>query len=257
MAKVKVLILTTSGTNCDSETLSAFEECKAQAEKAHINSLIANKDKIQQCDILALPGGFSYGDDISSGKILANEIKNKLSDAVRKFALSGKPIIGICNGFQILVKMGLLPDPELFEQTVSLSCNDSNKFECRWIYLKTQQTKCLWTKDLPSTIDLPIAHGEGKFTAKDGKILKDLENNGQIVFRYCSKEGLKPSYPLDPNGSEEQIAAVCNKKGNILGIMPHPERFVFSFQHPLKKNMSGKYGWGKKIFQNAVDFTIS
>ncbi|MDR1721322.1 MAG: phosphoribosylformylglycinamidine synthase I [Endomicrobium sp.] len=259
MKKVKVLILRTAGTNCDWETQSAFELCGAAVERVHINTLIEKKDKIFEYDILAFPGGFSYGDDIASGKILSNEIKSKLGDKVRKYALDGKPIIGICNGFQVLVKMGLLPDVKLFKQVSTLSYNDSNKFECRWVYLKTEkkignESCCIWAKNLPDVISLPVAHGEGKFIPNNEKLLDNLNKNNQIVFRYSSKEGNEPEYPLAPNGSAEQIAGICNIKGNILGLMPHPERYIFGLQHPAKKSFNGKYGWGKVIFQNAVDF---
>ncbi|MDR0724157.1 MAG: phosphoribosylformylglycinamidine synthase I, partial [Endomicrobium sp.] len=214
MKKVKVLILRTAGTNCDFETQSAFELCGASVERLHVNFLANNKNRILNYDILVFPGGFSYGDDIASGKILANEIKNKFQDQVKKFALSGKPIIGICNGFQVLVKMGLLPDPYLFEQTSTLSYNDSDKFECRWTYLKAEKTNCLWTKNLASVISLPVAHGEGKFIPKDNKLLEMLNKNNQIVLRYSTKEGKQADYPLCPNGSTENIAGICNKKGN-------------------------------------------
>ncbi|MDR2191311.1 MAG: phosphoribosylformylglycinamidine synthase subunit PurQ [Endomicrobium sp.] len=270
MKKVRALILRTAGTNCDCETQSAFELCGAVGEKAHINALIKDKDKIFEYDILVFPGGFSYGDDIASGKILANEIKNKLGAQIKKFALSGRPIIGICNGFQVLVKMGLLPDTDLFEQVSTLSYNDSAKFECRWTYLKTQKkvsenskaviknrvkrAECLWTQGLPEIISLPVAHGEGKFMPKDKNLLEELNNNNQIVFRYCAKDGGEPNYPLSPNGSVEQIAGICNKKGNVFGLMPHPERYVYALQHPARETYNGLHGWGKIIFQNAVDY---
>ncbi|OEG71891.1 hypothetical protein ATZ36_12050 [Candidatus Endomicrobiellum trichonymphae] len=191
---------------------------------------------------------------------MANEVKNKLGNRIKKFALSGRPIIGICNGFQVLVKMGLLPDPELFEQVSTLSYNDSDKFECRWVYLKTEkkiknESNCVWTKNLPDIISLPIAHGEGKFIPDGRKLLDSLNKNNQIVFRYCSKHGGKPEYPLDPNGSVDQIAGICNTAGNVFGLMPHPERYIFALQHPARKSFcGGVYGWGKVIFQNAVDF---
>ena len=259
MKKIRVLILRTAGTNCDYETQSAFELCGAIAERVHINTLIERKDKIFEYDILAFPGGFSYGDDIASGKILSNEVKNKLGDEVKKYALSGRPIIGICNGFQVLVKIGLLPDPELFEQISTLSYNDSDKFECRWVYLKTEkkikeESNCIWTKNLPDIISLPVAHGEGKFIPMNEKFLGNLNKNNQIVFRYSLKDGSEPEYPLAPNGSTEQIAGICNKKGNIFGLMPHPERYVFALQHPAREGFNSKYGWGKVIFQNAVNF---
>lgn len=259
MKKIKALILRTAGTNCDFEAQAAFELCGATAERVHINTLIEKKDKIFEYDILTFPGGFSYGDDIASGKILANEVKNKLGEKVKKFALSGKPIIGICNGFQVLAKMGLLPDPKLFEQISTLSYNDSDKFECRWVYLKTEkcvknESNCLWTKNLSDIISLPVAHGEGKFITKDKALLTNLEKNNQIVFRYSNSDGSKPQYPLDPNGSMAQIAGICNTKGNVFGLMPHPERYIYAMQHPGREGFDGKYGWGKVIFQNAVDF---
>ncbi|MDR3281835.1 MAG: phosphoribosylformylglycinamidine synthase I [Endomicrobium sp.] len=260
MKKNKVLILRTAGTNCDYETQSAFELCGIAVERVHISVLIENKSKIFEYDILVFPGGFSYGDDVASGKVLSNEIKNKLGSEVRKFALSGKPIIGICNGFQVLVKIGLLPDPELFTQVSTFSHNDYNKFECRWVYLKTgnkinNESNCIWTNKLPTIVSLPIAHGEGKFIPKNKSILNSLNKNNQIVFRYSSKDGNIPRYPLDPNGSVDNIAGICNKKGNVFGLMPHPERYIFHMQHPSRKNFTGKnHGWGKIIFQNAVDF---
>ncbi|AKL98019.1 phosphoribosylformylglycinamidine synthase I [Endomicrobium proavitum] len=258
MKKVKALILRTAGTNCDFETQAAFELCGASAEKLHVNELIEKRDKIFEYDILAFPGGFSYGDDIASGKILSNEVKNKLGEKVQKFALSGKPVIGICNGFQVLVKMGLLPDSKLFKQISTLSYNDSDKFECRWVYLKTEKqkgvSKSLWVQNLPNIISLPVAHGEGKFIPADKKLLDDLNKNNQVVFRYSSKDGKNPKYPLDPNGSTEQIAGICNAKGNVFGLMPHPERYVFALQHPGKEGFDGEHGWGKIIFQNAVDY---
>jgi phosphoribosylformylglycinamidine synthase len=259
MKKVKALILKTAGTNCDYETQAAFELCGATPYVVHINSLIEKKGKIFEYDILVFPGGFSYGDDIASGKILANEIKNKLGDEVKEFSLSGNPVIGICNGFQVLVKMGLLPDPELFEQISTLSYNDSDKFECRWVYLKTEkkirnESSCIWTKTLPDVITLPVAHGEGKFISINDNLLEKLNKNNQIVFRYSTKDGETPKYPLAPNGSVEQIAGICNIKGNVFGVMPHPERYVLALQHPAREAFDGEHGWGKIIFQNAVDF---
>lgn len=257
MNKPKVIIVRTAGTNCDYELQTAFEICGSNVDRVHINELIENKDKILSYDILAIPGGFSYGDDIASGKILANELKNKLGDNIKKFALSKKPIIGICNGFQVLVKMGLLPEPDNFEQTATLSYNDSNKFECRWVYLKTEKTdgntKCIWTKNLPDIISLPVAHGEGKFVADD-TVLKNIEENNQVVFRYSTYDGQYPKYPLAPNGSFNQIAGICNKDGNVFGLMPHPERYIYKLQHPARQGYDDEYGWGKKIFQNAIDF---
>ncbi len=259
MAKPKAIVIRTAGTNCDCETKAAFELAGATAERVHINRLISGEVKLSDYQILAIPGGFSYGDDIASGKILANELKYKLGGKLQEFAQAGKPIIGICNGFQVLVKMGLLPDETKFQQTTTLTFNDSEKFECRWINLKTvhasgKKSDCPWTLDVPDIIQLPIAHGEGKFIASDDKTLEDIENNGQVVFRYCDVNGKLARYPYNPNGSANSIAGICSKKGNVFGLMPHPERFVFSYQHPSRKSMDGgQYGWGLTIFKNAVN----
>lgn len=262
--KPKAIILRTAGTNCDFETKAAFELAGAEAERVHINRLIRKEVRLSDYQLLAFPGGFSYGDDIASGKILANEFKNKLGGELKEFAEAGKPVIGICNGFQVLVKMGLLPDEKAFSQTTTLSFNDSDKFECRWIYLKTNpkletrnaKTNCIWTKDLPEIIPLPVAHGEGKFIAKDDKTLHQLEHNNQVVFRYCDGKGKSAGYPVNPNGSVNDIAAICNPKGNILGMMPHPERYIYKWQHPGKEGQEkgSEFGWGLKLFENAVNY---
>jgi phosphoribosylformylglycinamidine synthase len=260
--KPKVAIIRTAGTNCDFETKKAFELAGAHAERVHINQFINHTRKLPEYEILAVPGGFSYGDDIASGKILANEIKNKLGEQIAKFAMDGKPIIGICNGFQILVKMGLLPDTKLFKQTSTLTFNDSDKFECRWINLKAEKREkgkekkanCLWTKNLPEIIQLPVAHGEGKFVAGDKKILDELEKSGQVVFRYVSPDGKLTGYPYNPNGATNNIAGICNKEGNVFGLMPHPERFVYKWQHPSRLGADDDFGWGLQIFKNAVEY---
>jgi len=284
MLKPKVIILRTAGTNCDYETQAAFELAGSQAERIHINRLISGEIKLSDYQILAIPGGFSYGDDIASGKILANELKYKLGEPLKEFASAGKPIIGICNGFQVLVKMGLLPGSAIspfskggskgdylpsaaIQQTTILTLDDSDKFECRWIHLKTinnkqltinneRQVKCIWVGNMPEIISLPVAHGEGKFVAMDKNVLAALEKNDQVVFRYSDREGKPAGYPLNPNGAVNEIAGICNQKGNVFGLMPRPERFVYLWQHPNRERASSKseYGWGLQIFKNAVNF---
>jgi phosphoribosylformylglycinamidine synthase subunit PurQ / glutaminase len=256
MKKPIALILRTGGTNCDLETEAAFALAGAEARRVHINRIISGEEKLGRYQILAFPGGFSYGDDIASGKILANEIKYKLAGQMREFAASGKPVIGICNGFQVLVKMGVLPDAETMEQTTTLTFNNSDKFECRWVYLKNMpKNSCLWTKNLPDMIQLPVAHGEGKFIARDAEALRTLEENGQVALRYCGPDGKKAGYPYNPNGSENNIAGICNRKGNIFGLMPHPERFIYTWQQPGRHSTGDKnnHGWGLQIFKNAVE----
>lgn len=269
MVKPNVLVLRTAGTNCDKETAFAFESCGARVELAHINQLKAmaagggRGRPLQNYQILALPGGFSYGDDIGAGKILANELKYKLVDELKDFIDRGKLIIGICNGFQILAKSGFLPGNANLEQEATLTINDSAKFEDRWVYLttdlrlKTQdsRTKCVWTKNLPRLIYLPVAHGEGKFITKDKTVLERLEKNGQIVLQYCNKKGESAGYPYNPNGSEKDIAGICDETGRIFGLMPHPERHSFGWQHPrwMREGLK-KEGDGLQIFRNGVEY---
>lgn len=260
MAKVKVLILRTAGTNCDKETQFAFQLVGAKADLVHINEILSKEKKISSYQILALPGGFSYGDDLGAGKILANEMRFKLKKELEKFIKDGKLIIGICNGFQILVKSGLLPGSGGFRQQASLILNDSAKFEDRWTYLKKSESqdlnpKCVWVRNLPETIYLPVAHGEGKFVVSEVNILERLKDNRQIVFQYCSKEGKLSGYPHNPNGSVENIAGICDETGRILGLMPHPERHIFFHQHPHWTRFPRKEeGDGLSIFRNGVEY---
>jgi phosphoribosylformylglycinamidine synthase subunit PurQ / glutaminase len=261
MPSVKVCILRTAGTNCDQETASAFIKAGAEAKLVHINGLLADKPELTQYQILAIPGGFTYGDDVAAGKILANELKSKLSAELGEFIRQGKLIIGICNGFQILVKSGLLPGNAAMEQETSLIINDSAKFESRWIYLKSQilnsksQTKCIWTRNLPEVIYLPVAHGEGKFVVSEEAVFKRLKKNGQIVLRYSDAQGKPAGYPDNPNGSLDDIAGICDETGRVFGLMPHPERHVDYCQHPRwTADKAVKAGDGLQIFRNAVEY---
>ncbi len=254
MGKIKACILRTAGTNCDRETAFAFSEAGALTELVHVNNLINRQKSLNDYAILAIPGGFTYGDDVAAGKILANELRYKLIDDLKKFIAGGRLIIGICNGFQVLVKSGLLPGNADFRQESSLVINDSNKFEDRWVYLKSAKSKCVWTKGLPGVIYLPVAHGEGKFIT-DKTTLERLQRNSQVVFRYCDKEGKKSGYPGNPNGSLDDIAGICDETGRILGLMPHPERHISICQHPRHEKTGGKKrGDGFLVFQNGVDY---
>ncbi|PIP19943.1 MAG: phosphoribosylformylglycinamidine synthase I [Candidatus Omnitrophica bacterium CG08_land_8_20_14_0_20_41_16] len=270
MKKIKVCVLRTAGTNCDKETAFAFSLVGASAELVHINNLASAKVNLSNYHILALPGGFSYGDDIASGKIFANELKYKLSADLKKFIQEGKLIIGICNGFQILVKSGLLPGNDSLIQEASLIINDSGKFEDRWVYLSSRvrefassRVKCIWTKNLPEIIYLPVAHGEGKFIVKDKKVLSRIKKNGQVVFSYCDALGRLTGWPANPNGSLQNIAGIYDTTGRILGLMPHPERHIQLWQHPRWEDskprttglqVRGKSGVGLQIFKNGVDY---
>jgi len=264
-AKPKTLILRTAGTNCDVETAHAFGLAGGEAQLVHINRIVAEETKLSDYQIIAIPGGFTYGDDIASGKILANELMCKLGDELKKFVADGKLIIGICNGFQVLVKSGLLPALDASRFTLhasriqaTLTLNDSAKFEDRWTYLRNAESKCVWTQDLPEMIYLPVAHGEGKFAPKDDKALKQLRDNGQVVFQYVDENGEFAGYPANPNGSIDSIAGICDPTGKIFGLMPHPERHVHFTQHPHwtrdKKGDSPLFSDGLQIFKNAVEY---
>jgi phosphoribosylformylglycinamidine synthase len=254
MKKPKVCVLRAAGTNCDQETAFAFQKAGAEPKLIHVNKIINRDISLDDYQILAIPGGFTYGDDIAAGKILANELKTRLSDDIKKFIAEGKLIIGICNGFQILVKAGLLPGNDRFRQEASLIINDSGKFEDRWVYLRSQ-VKCVWTKGLPEIIYLPVAHGEGKFVIKDKTVLERLKKNNQIVFRYCDEKGKAGGYPYNPNGAIEHIAGICDGTGRIMGLMPHPERHIEIHQHPRWTQMKHKKeGDGLQIFENGVEY---
>ena len=246
MLKPRVLILKAAGINCDSETAYAFESAGGACEFVHINELVARSRNLSDYQILAISGGFTYGDDIAAGKILANELKCKLFDQLKKFIADGKLIIGICNGFQVLVRAGLLPGNDAFKQEATLANNDCGLFQDKWVYLKKYQDKCVWTKGLPEVIYLPIAHGEGKFIPKNEGVLERLKNNGQIVFQYSD---------VNPNGSVEAIAGICDVSGRVFGLMPHPERHLISLQHPRwTREGLKRHGDGFAIFLNAINY---
>ena len=260
MKRPKVCILRAAGTNCDKEAGFAFLRAGAEVEFVHINRLLNQDKNLGGFQILAIPGGFTYGDDIAAGKILANELRYKLADDLRKFIGRGKLIIGICNGFQVLVKSGLLPGNDELKQEASLIINDSGKFEDRWAYLKNEKSKiknqkCVWIKNLPEIIYLPVAHGEGKFVTKDKTVLERMRKNNQIVFQYCDEKGRPLGYPYNPNGSVGNIAGICDETGRILGLMPHPERHVDFSQHPRWAGARIKQaGGGLQIFRNGVEY---
>src|ERR1019366_1307272 len=233
--KPKTLILRTAGTNCDGETAYAFERAGAQSELMHINQLLLDGRKVLDYQILALPGGFSYGDDIAAGKILANQITHHLRDVLHAFVAAGKPVIGICNGFQVLIKTDLLPGPiaDQTGQTATLTNNDCGRLVDRWIRLAPRGQKCIWTKDL-EPLDLPIAHGEGKFVPANDSVRRALWSEDRVALVYVKSDDqiAGGQLPDNPNGSVDDIAGVCDASGLVLGLMPHPERYVEPFQHP-------------------------
>jgi phosphoribosylformylglycinamidine synthase I len=262
--KPRALILRTAGTNCDAETAYAFDLAGAVPEPLHINRLLQNPALLDRYQILAFPGGFSYGDDIAAGRILANQIGHHLGDACRAFIDSGRPIIGICNGFQVLVKTELLPGSpagsDRVGQTCTLTHNDCGRFIDRWVHLGVRPSKCVWTQELQSAgrgvIELPIAHGEGKFVPGGDTIRHGLRENAQVVLTYARSDGspARGQSPDNPNGSVDDIAGVCDPTGLVFGLMPHPERFVDPTQHPAwtRMNPLPAEGQGVAIFRSAV-----
>lgn len=253
----RVLILRTAGTNCDYETKYAFEKAGAKVDVVHINLLLSNKAMLKEYQILTLPGGFTYGDDISAGKILANQIKFHLEEEIDTFIQEKKLILGICNGFQALTKAGLLPSINRYQQEATLTFNDSNMFEDRWLSLKVCSNKSVFIKkeDIPSMY-LPIAHKEGKFITKDKDTLDKIINNQQIVFIYENKNSAQQQHTN--NSFQNTIAGICDPTGLILGIMPHPERYVEPTQHPhWTRSKLKEIGEGFIIFKNAVDYVKS
>lgn len=273
MKKVRALVLIGYGINCDAETESAFTLAweafrisGAEVRRVHINDLISGQESLANYQILALPGGFSYGDDIASGRVLSNKIRTCLGGELKRFIEAGKLAIGICNGFQVMVKLGLLPgfDGDYRRQRSTLTFNDSGRFEDRWVYLRAEDDKCIFTRGI-KRLYLPVAHGEGKFFAQDD-VLKRLAEGGQIVFKYADPNGQAASgkFPYNPNGSLDDIAGICDSTGRIFGLMPHPERYLFFTNHPNWTREGEKlkrqglqipvYGDGLQIFKNAVQY---
>jgi len=253
MPKPRVIILRAPGTNCDIETAYAFERAGAEPQRVHINRLIEQKQLANDAQILCLPGGFSYGDDIAAGRILASRLRHHVADVLHDFKNRGKLVLGICNGFQVLVQTGLLFQEQGAGPIATLTNNDSGKFEDRWVHLSVEANRCVLLQGI-ERLYLPIAHAEGKFVAKSNAAATELEQAGQLVLRYVTDRS-RPAevYPDNPNGSERNVAGVCDETGHVLGLMPHPERFVHRTHHPrwTREELSD-VGDGMAIFANAV-----
>ncbi len=250
MARVKTLILRAPGTNCDGEAGFAFQQAGAEVSLVHVNQLIRREERLADYQIMVIPGGFTYGDDIAAGKVLANELRLKLGEDIARFIEDGKLILGICNGFQVLVKAGFLPEMSRDNSPLlTLTGNDSGKFECRWAYLTVhEQSPCVFTKGIEKMY-LPVAHGEGKLV-----VLSEALSEPNVVLFYTDKEGdISAGYPYNPNGSAGNVAGICDSSGRILGLMPHPERHIRGTQHPQwTRHGAKKHGDGFQIFLNAV-----
>ncbi|MBI5227323.1 phosphoribosylformylglycinamidine synthase I [Candidatus Micrarchaeota archaeon] len=251
---LRSLILTGYGINCEVESKYAIEKSGGAADIVHLNKLLGEPKMLREYNMLMIPGGFSFGDDLGSGKVFGNKMKFKIHDELLEFVKGPNLVLGICNGFQIVVKMGLLPEPD-FVQRATLTNNDSGHYEDRWVILKgNEKSPCVFTKGIDYLI-VPVRHGEGKFVPKEAGVLKGLKENNQIVFQYVDeKSNTSALYPHNPNGSVENIAGICDKSGRIFGMMPHPEAFNMPQNCPHWVKGTVKEALGLRIFKNAVEF---
>lgn len=262
---VKVCVMRIEGTNAEDEMADAFTAVGAQAEKVHLKQLTGQSSEmrrrsLEDYDVLVFAGGFSAGDYVRAGALFAARVKASLGHDIRSFVEAGKPVLGVCNGFQILVELGLLP---AFEGTMSesptaaLYTNDSGRFECRPTVLRNDNRgKCVFASGIPkkATLVIPSAHAEGRLMSDDPDFVQKLEDNDQIVFRYVRPDGSDADYPWNPNGSPSDIAGICNPAGNVMGMMPHPERVISRFTHAdWTRGYATGDGDGKIVFQSVID----
>ena len=277
MPSPKVAVLFGFGINCDHETAAVFDLVGGNAERVHVNHFISGQRTLEEFQILAVPGGFSFGDHLGSGRLMGNRMRFALRDQLHAFVAAGKPIIGICNGFQVLVKTGLLPGPNGplpdFEQRASLTLNDSGRYEDRWVTLEFDpESPCIWTKGM-TRMDCPVRHGEGKFVMPSTADFDALDADHQLTVRYVDPtttpgEGITDAplpFPLSPNGSMRNIAGVCDSTGLVFGLMPHPEAVYAKWLHPdhtrntapgpQHSDTLGEWeGEGLQMFRNAVEY---
>ena len=258
---VRTLVLRVEGTNCDVETVEAFEEAGSQVELRHLNELLRGDVGLEDFHVFCIPGGFSYGDDLGAGKLLANQLKYRLRKRLELFISEGKVVVGICNGFQALVKAGLLPafDGPFSRQEVTLALNESGLFVDRWVYVRHEEAcRCLPTRKLGSRVlHIPVNHAEGRFVASDAT-LNRLEEEGYVVFRYVDPHGRPSGYPWNPNGSMNNIAGICNREGNVIGLMPHPEKYTNAYLHPswTRFKTLGSEADGLAFFKAIVGYVV-
>jgi phosphoribosylformylglycinamidine synthase subunit PurQ / glutaminase len=279
---LRTLILRAPGINRDEDAAAAVEMAGGRPERIHVNQMVAGAVRLADYGLLIIPGGFSYGDHLGAGKLLAVDLAHRLGEQIDAFVADGRPAIGICNGFQVLVKAGILPGLDqrpttkgqgrveseentrslvlgLSSPAATLTDNASGRFECRWVRLAADPgSRCVFTHGLDRPIEVPVAHGEGRFVARDGTALAELRERGQVALRYVAADGGPAAYPDNPNGSDDAIAGVCNPAGNVLGLMPHPEDAILPQQHPRWTREPWRAeGDGLVIFRNALRYAAS
>lgn len=257
MATPKVLILRAPGTNCELETAHAFELAGAQTTLLHVNRLIESPQLAQQHQILCFPGGFSYGDDIAAGRILAQQLKVHLSDMINQFRDQDHLVLGVCNGLQIMMRLGIFFEASAAPATLTL--NQQARFEDRWVHLATAQNNCVFLRDIDHMY-LPMAHAEGRLVLRSDASGDQLASSGQLCLRYAAENGPAVDeplpFPLNPNGAAMNVAGLCDASGRIFGLMPHPERHIEATHHPFwtRRTHQPEHGDGLAIFQNAVSY---
>jgi len=269
MAAPRVCVLRAPGTNCDVETAFAFESCGGKPERVHLFRLLENPALLDEFQIVCIPGGFSYGDDIGAGVIFSRQLRGRLGEAIGRFLAADKLMLGICNGFQVLLKAGILPGgtgewPPSEDRTpdATLTWNDNGKYTAVWVRLGVEAPKNVFLRGI-ETIELPVAHAEGRIVVREPSVIDAWRQHGQVTLCYRSQNGDRPPdspnavlpFPANPNGSTANIAGLGDPSGRILGLMPHPERFIHATQHPqwTRRRLSGP-GEGLKIFRNGVEY---
>lgn len=251
--ELHALILSGFGFNCDQESKHVVEKAGGKADLVHINDVIAQPTMLQDYNLLFFQGGFSFGDDLGAGKVVANKFRYKLGDHLLDFIKQNKLVLGVCNGFQVLVKLGLLPVPD-YTPRVTIAVNSSGKFEDRWVYLKAnKQSPCIFTKNM-DLLMLPVRHAEGRVLPENKQELEFITQNNLHVLQYVDPKGTLASYPYNPNGSVFNIAGLCDQSGRVLGLMPHPEAFHSIENNPLWSSGQIKEAQGLHFFKNAVNY---
>lgn len=250
--KPRVLILTGYGINAEKELKWAFDLAGGDSKIVHLEDLATDTSILDNYQILAFPGGFSFGDHISSGKVYANMVEKQLKSALENFINSDKLVIGICNGFQVITKLGIVPaTTEFFNPEVSLCENDSAHFEDRWVWLDVKSTNSPWLNGLDK-LYLPVRHGEGKIRVKDETLLSTVLEKGYAPLRYIHPEGKEAVYPYNPNGSVHDIAGLTDPTGKVFGLMPHPEAYIYDELHPRWTEGIREKHTGLDIFKNGI-----